>query len=108
MPRHAQDSLFVGIKNFVIALHRKNGSELWRAKLNRFDFTTVLWTGEELYAANSGEVYRLDPENGAILWHNSMKGFGLGVVSLARSGSTTGPVHENLAMQKKREAASSG
>lgn len=105
MPRHAKDSLFVGIKNQVLALHQKDGSELWRTKLKSSDFTTVLWDGESLFAANSGEVYRLDPESGEILWHNKMKGLGLGVVSLARSGSSAGPVYENIAMQKKREAA---
>ena len=105
MPRHGQDTLFVGIRNFCIALDHKDGSEYWRTKLGRSDFTTVLWTGEQLFVANSGEVYRLDPESGAIIWHNKLKGMGLGVVSLARSGSTTGPVYENVAMQKKREAA---
>lgn len=105
MPRHAQETLFVGIRNCVIALHQKDGSELWRTKLKGSDFTTVLWDGEALFAGNSGEVYRLDPESGEIIWQNKMKGLGLGVVSLARSGSTAGPVNENLAMQKKREAA---
>jgi len=105
MPRHAQDTLFVGIKNYLVALHRKDGNELWRTKLKGSDFTTVLWDGEDLFAANSGEVYRVDPESGEVLWHNKMKGLGLGVVSLARSGSTAGPAYENIAMQKKREAA---
>ena len=105
MPRNAQNTLFVGIKNFCMALHYKDGSELWRVKLGRSDFTTVLWDGESLFAANSGEVFRLDPESGAVIWHNKMKGLGLGVVSLARAGAAASPPYENVAMQKKREAA---
>ena len=105
MPRNAHNTLFVGIKNHCVALHYKDGSELWRTKLSRSDFTTVLWDGEALYAANTGEIYRLDPESGAVIWHNKMKGMGLGVVSLARAGATASPPYENVAMQKKREAA---
>lgn len=105
MPRFAHHSLYVGIKNHVIALHHKDGSELWRTKLSGSDFTTVLWDGEALFAANNGEVYRLDPEGGAVIWHNKMKGLGLGVVSLARAGAPASPPYENVATQKKREAA---
>jgi outer membrane protein assembly factor BamB len=105
MPRHAQNTLYVGIKNYCVALHHKDGTEFWRTKLSRSDFTIVLWDGEELFAANSGEIYRLDPEDGSVIWHNKMKGMGIGVVSLARTGATAGPSFENLAMQKKREAA---
>lgn len=105
MRRQLQDVLFVGIRNHVIALDRKDGAEIWRSKLKGSDFTTVFLEGAELYAANSGEVFRLDPENGSILWHNKLKGLGLGVVSLARSGAQTGSQYENIAAQKKREAA---
>lgn len=41
MPRYARDTLFVGIKNQVVALHQKDGSELWRTKLKASDFTPV-------------------------------------------------------------------
>jgi len=105
MRRQLEDFLFVGIKNHVVALDSRDGSELWRSKLKGADFTTVSWDGAELYAANSGEVYRLDPESGAILWHNEMKGMGLGVVSLARGGAEKRTSYENIAAQKKREAS---
>ena len=44
---------------------------------------TVLWDGEALLAANSGEVWRLDPETGDEIWHNRLQGLGRGLVSLA-------------------------
>lgn len=107
MRRYIENMLFVGIKNHIVALDSKDGSELWRTKLKISDFTTVLWDGAELYAANGGEAYRLDPESGAILWHNKMKGLGFGVVSFARAGAEKRTAYETVAAQKKREQAKS-
>jgi|GEM_PF-1709946 len=107
MPRESQELLFVGIKDVVVALSPRDGSEVWRAKLKAGDFVTVLWDGENLFAANHGEVFRLDPASGAIVWHNTMKGLRTGVVSLASSRAET-PSHspyETIAAQKRREAA---
>ena len=107
MPREARETLFVGIKNAVVALDRRDGSELWRAELPNHGFVTLLWDGEALLAASGGEVFRIDRTTGALMWHNKMKGLGLGVVSLA---STHAPErstsqYETIAEQKRREAA---
>ena len=83
MPRDPRIMIFVGIKNVVVALDERNGDEIWRATLRGSDFVTVLWDGEALLAANSGEVWRLDPESGEEIWHNRLTGLGRGVVSLA-------------------------
>ena len=83
MARQPQVLIFVGIKSSVVALDDRTGVEVWRAKLRGSDFVTVLWDGEALLAGNSGEVWRLDPLTGGVLWHNPFKGLGLGVVSLA-------------------------
>ena len=106
MPRDLQEILFVGIKNVVVALRQSDGAEIWRATLEDGDFVTVLWDGEALFAANDGEVFRLDPATGAILWQNPMKGLRTGVVSLAtvRSKAQSTP-YETIAEQKRREAA---
>lgn len=107
MPRDTQEILFVGIKNVVIALRQSDGAEIWRAKLEDGDFVTVLWDGEELFAANDGEVFRLDPATGAIIWQNEMKGLRTGVVSLASfRAKTESTPYETIAEQKRREAAS--
>jgi len=106
MPRDPQELLFVGIKDVVIALRQGDGAEVWRAKLKGGDFVTILWDGEGLFAANNGEVFRLDPASGAVLWKNPLKGLRLGVVSLAsfRVGARSTP-YETIAEQKRREAA---
>ena len=107
MPREPQQLLFVGIKDMVIALNPADGGEVWRTKLKRGDFVTVLWNGESLFAANNGEVFRLDPASGAIVWSNPMKGLRTGVVSLAslRAEKASHSPYETIAAQKRREAA---
>lgn len=106
MPRDQQELLFVGIKDVVVALRQTDGIEVWRAKLKGGDFVTVLWDGEALFAANNGEVFRLDPATGAVIWHNPLKGLRTGVVSLAsRRAATESTPYETIAEQKRREAA---
>jgi hypothetical protein len=107
MPRQTQELLFVGIKNVVVALNQGDGTEVWRAKLKGGDFVTVLWDGENLFAANDGEVFRLDPASGAIVWTNPLVGLRKGVVSLAslRPDRVSHSPYETIAAQKRREAA---
>jgi len=105
MPRDPQVLVFIGIKDTVIALDDRTGTEVWRAELRSSDYVNVYWDGEALLAANSGEVWRLDPANGGIVWHNELKGLGRGLVSLAtsrRSGSSTSG---DVAAEKKRRDA---
>src|SRR5262245_43537479 len=81
--------VFVGIRRAALALDERTGDELWRTDLSGSDYVTVRWDGEGLYAANNGEVFRLDPGSGAIVWHNKLKGHGRGLVSLASSRRAT-------------------
>ena len=101
MPRDPLVLLYVGIKSSVVALNDKTGEEVWRAKLRGSDYVTVMWDGEALVAANSGEVWRLDPASGAIIWHNELKGMGRGLVSIA-SGRRPTDVSDNDAAAAKR------
>ncbi len=106
MPRDIQEFLFVGIKDVVVAVRRRDGVELWRTKLKSGSFVTVLWDGEGLFAASGGEVFRLNPTDGGIVWQNQMKGLGIGIVSLASLRAeqrSTG--YETTAEQMRREAA---
>ena len=107
MPREARETVFVGIKDAVVALDRRDGSETWRAELKNGGVVTVLWDGEALIAASAGEIFRLDPRTGERIWHNPMKGLGLGVVCLASTHAPahTSPQYETIAEQKRREAA---
>jgi len=103
MPRDLQILIYVGIKSSVIALEDRTGAEVWRTKLRGQDYVTVLWDGEALIAANSGEIWRLDPRNGAIIWQNELKGFGRGLVSLASSrGATTASDSGSAAAKMKQ------
>jgi outer membrane protein assembly factor BamB len=105
MPRNPRVTLYVGIKNAVIALDEKTGMETWRAQLRGSDYVTVLWDGEALFAANSGEVWRLDPSSGAVLWHNDLKRLGRGLVSLASSRRAMDTADSSGAATKRRHDA---
>lgn len=105
MPRNQRVTVYVGIKNTVLALDEKTGAEVWSAELRGSDFVTVLWDGEALFAANSGEVWRLEPATGAVLWHNRLKGLGRGVVSLASSRRASDATETSSAAAKRRQDA---
>ena len=105
MPRDPQALIFAGIKHAVVALDERSGAEVWRVNLRSGDYVTVLWDGEALLAANAGEVWRLDPGSGAVLWHNQMKGLGRGLVSLASSRQVSGGASPDLSAQKRRRDA---
>lgn len=108
MPRDPQMLIYVGVKDTVVALDDRTGSEVWRRELVGSDFVTVLWDGDALIAANRGEVFRLDPKSGAVIWQNELKGLGRGLISLASSrggASASGGDVAAAKQQKNREAA---
>ncbi|HSQ31179.1 MAG TPA: PQQ-binding-like beta-propeller repeat protein [Gemmatimonadaceae bacterium] len=105
MPRDPQVLVFVGIKSSVIALDERTGDGVWRTDLRSSDYVSVLWDGESLFAANSGEVWRIDPETGDLLWHNELKGMGRGLASLATSRHPNTSASTDLAAEKRRRDA---
>lgn len=106
MPRDLPSLLYVGIKHSVVALDIVTGIEIWRTKLKGSDFVTVMFDGQALVAANAGEVFALNPQTGEVLWHNTLKGMGLGVVSLASSrGSNGSGTPPSIATETRRRAA---
>lgn len=102
MPRDPQTLVFVGIKSSVIALDERTGAEVWSTKLRGSDFVTVLWDGEALLAANGGEVFRLEPQSGTLMWHNQLKGLGRGLVSLASTRAPHAMTGTDFAQAKKK------
>lgn len=102
MPRDPIFYIYVGIKSSIVALDDRTGAEVWRTQLRGSDYVNVLWDGEALVAANSGEVWRLDPQSGAVIWHNTLKGFGRGVVSLASGRRATSASENDSAAAKRR------
>jgi outer membrane protein assembly factor BamB len=105
VPRDPQVLIFLGVKRSVIALDERTGAEVWRAELRSGDYVTVLWDGQSLFAANAGEIWRLDPKSGGVIWHNELKGMGRGLVSLASSRRATEPSDLDLAAEKRRRDA---
>jgi len=109
MPRDPQVLIYVGIKHSVIAMDDRTGAQVWVANLRGSDFVTLLWDGEALIAGNQGEVWRLDPQTGAVIWHNALKGMGRGVISLAsgRHATTVSDTDSAAAKRRRDQAAAS-
>jgi outer membrane protein assembly factor BamB len=105
VPKDPPVFVFVGIKNRVVALDAESGAEVWRTSLYSADFVTVLWDGEALLVANGGEVWRLDPATGSVIWHNEMTGLGRGLVSLTSSRHPNADTNTGLAAEKRRRDA---
>jgi outer membrane protein assembly factor BamB len=105
MPRDPKTLVFVGIKDVVVALDDRTGAEVWRTELRANDHVMVYFDGEAVFAANSGEVWRIDAQNGTVLWHNEMKGLGRGLVSLASSRMPGNSPAASLIAEKKRQEA---
>ena len=97
------------IRGSVIALNSANGQQLWATKLKGAEFVNVVLDGNNLYAATHGEIYCLEPRTGIIRWHNPLKGYGFGLVSIAGEGIAQSV--SALTAEKRRrddEEASSG
>lgn len=114
MARAKQSLVYVGIKQFVIALDRKTGAEVWRTELeakyqSAGSFVNVVRDRDGLFASCAGEIFSLDPANGAVLWHDALKGLGTGLVTIAtdQGGASSVPVFEEAVRQQQAAAAAS-
>jgi len=106
MRRDEQAFVYVGIKGCVVAIDRDSGDSIWRADLRSAAYVTVFWDGAGLFAANSGEVWRLDPATGDTIWRNELTGLGRGLVSLASNRSLGGTgTTESVEEKRRRDAA---
>ncbi len=100
------DLMFVGIKGSVLALYRSSGQIVWSAKVGT-DFVNVVVEGEMVYASSQGEVVCLDPFNGQELWRNQLKGYGLGLATIAFDGNRSGSSMATLSEKRRRDEESS-
>ncbi len=103
-PRTLADLVFVGFNSRVVALDRYSGEIVWDWKApDGSGYVSVQIDGDRLIAGVNGYVYCLDPIYGQEVWRNPMKGFGLGVTSIASvKGSTSS---DPAAEQARQEAA---
>ena len=75
------DRLFIGIGGHVVAIQASTGQEIWRTKLRRSSFVTVLVRKDAVFGGAAGHLYCLDPATGGIRWHNGLDGLGTSLVS---------------------------
>src|SRR2546430_14029813 len=81
------DLVFIGIKGSVVALNRGTGHQGWATHLKGSDFVNVVLQEDAVLASCYGEVFCLDPLTGNALWHNPLKGFGIGLATIATEDS---------------------
>lgn len=98
--------IFVGIGGSVLAIDASTGQERWRQKISSgATYTTVALLHERLYATASGEIWCLDPATGDVIWHNRLKGLGVGYVSVAGAERTVPVFAGDRATAPAAEAA---
>jgi outer membrane protein assembly factor BamB len=79
-----QQLVYVGIRGQVVALDQESGTVAWSVELHRgSSFVPIVVEGSRVFAASGGEVTCLDAQTGALLWHNPLKGFGMGYAMIA-------------------------
>ncbi len=86
-----QDLIFVGLHGKVAALDRSTGEIIWewRSPKPRVGYVNLLVDRNLLIASVNGYMYGLDAKTGEQLWFNELKGYGVGVASIASLGSST-------------------
>jgi outer membrane protein assembly factor BamB len=95
--------VFIGIKGSVVALNRATGQQVWATHLKGSDFVNVALQDGAVIASCYGEIFCLDPLTGNAMWHNPLKGFGVGLATIAADynpGSDNAPV---LAEKRRRD-----
>jgi outer membrane protein assembly factor BamB len=97
--------IHLGIKGSVIALNSATGQEVWARKLTGSDFVNVVLSGSDVLAATHGELFCLDAQTGIPRWHNPLKGYGWGLVSIAGAGILANPMLALAEKRRKDEAA---
>jgi len=67
----------------------------------------VVLDGENLYATTQGEIFCIDPKTGEGHWHNQLKGYGFGLISIAGEGIETTPALLLAEEKRRRDQRSS-
>jgi outer membrane protein assembly factor BamB len=75
--------IYLGVKGSVVAIDSTTGQIVWSTELKAAEFVNVVLDGNNLFATTRGEIFCLDPQGGGIRWHNKLKGYGLGLITIA-------------------------
>ena len=101
------DLVFIGIKGSVVALNRATGEQVWATHLKGSDFVNVVVQDGTVLASCYGEIFCLDPFTGNARWHNPLKGFGLGLATIATEHNPEDGNAPVSAGKYRRDAAAS-
>ncbi|MDD4888874.1 MAG: PQQ-binding-like beta-propeller repeat protein [Phycisphaerae bacterium] len=105
------DLLFVGVRLCVAGIDRRSGDIVWTSErlggALGTDFVNVFFDGQCLFAHCRGELFRLDPMTGAVLWKNPLKGMGYGLASFASPNCPTSTVAAIMQQIQQQAAAAS-
>jgi outer membrane protein assembly factor BamB len=105
--------IFIGLKNHVVALSKREGREIWKVKLgggfisSGDQFVTILIDDDRVYAHTRGKLFCLDALNGNQLWVNELPGLGFDLATLAIMGGTPVPQTE-IAKYKRKMTSGDG
>jgi len=91
--------IYLGVKGSVVAIDSSTGQTIWSTSLKGAEFVNVVLDGNNLFATTRGEIFCLDPQGGGIRWHNPLKGYGLGLITIAGEGI---PQNTTLGAEKIR------
>ena len=97
--------IYIGIKGSVVALNRATGQQIWATHLKGWDFVNVVLQNGAVLATCSGEIFCLDALTGIRMWHNPLKGFGLGLATIAAEGIASDANAPVLAEKRRRDQA---
>ena len=101
--------IFVGLNGYALALHRSTGEIAWSNDQLKSGYVSLLLDGDRLIVSTNGYIYCLDPLTGRTMWHNPLKGYGMGaptsLVSV-RGQSSADLLQQAAAIQASAAAAS--
>jgi len=81
--RSIDQLIFVGLNGYALALDRDTGQIVWSNSEMHSGYVALLLDGDRLIVSTNGYMYCLDPLTGRIRWHNPLRGYMVGVPSLA-------------------------
>lgn len=80
--------VYVGIRGMVVAMRKDNGEIAWSVDLRRgSSFVPLIVEDDHVFAVSGGEVTCLDGATGALIWHNPLKGYGMGYALIGGSSN---------------------
>ncbi len=105
MNRTVNDFVYVGFNRQVIALDRYTGEIIWDWKAPKSGFTSLLLDGDRLIVSVNGYMYCLEPLHGDVVWTNELKGYGVGIATMASAAGSTGAAGGAAQAQQQAAAA---